>query len=95
MPGQVDGNIKSARSKQLIKITDELQREYEERFIGKKVTVLFEEKTEGGFYTGYTPEYIRAAALSSEDITGKIICVIPERVGFVKDDMALISDLTF
>ena len=93
LPGQVDGNIKNARSGQLIKITDELQKEYEEKFIGRKVCVLFEEKTKGGFYTGYTPEYVRAAAFGDEDITGKILNIVPEKIGRVKEDMALISEI--
>ena len=77
MPYQVDGNVKNLRSQRLIKITDELQREYEKRFIGKTVSVLFEEKTKDGFYTGFTREYVKIAAKSEEDLVNRIEDVIP------------------
>ena len=93
MPGQVDGNIKSRRSERLIKITDELQKEYEERFIGKSVPVLFEERTDSGLYTGYTPEYVKVAAKSETDIADKIINVTPQAVGRLKDDIVLFASL--
>ena len=93
MPGQVDGNIKSRRSEKLIEITDELQKEYEERFIGKSVPVLFEERTDSGLYTGYTPEYVKVAAKSETDIADKIINVTPQAVGPLKDDIVLFVSL--
>ena len=44
MPNQIDGNIKEARSKRLIELSNENQLEYNQSLVGKKVEVLFEEK---------------------------------------------------
>ena len=82
MPGQIDGNIKSLRSEKLIGITDKLQHEYEEKLIGRPQKVLFEEKTGEGFQVGYTPEYVKIAVESEEDLVNRIMSVVPE--GFIK-----------
>lgn len=62
MPDQITEKEKSLRSEKLIKITDRLQNEYEQRWIGKSVDILIEEKEQIGdreYAAGYTPEYIR------------------------------------
>src|SRR5699024_10148078 len=43
MQNQVDGNIKEERSRKLIALSDENEREYNQKYIGKEVEVLFEE----------------------------------------------------
>ena len=61
MPNQVDGNIKEARSRKLIALSDENEREYNKKYIGKEVEVLFEEPhLENGkkFMKGHTTNYI-------------------------------------
>ena len=44
MPNQIDGNIKEERSRKLIELSDKNEKEYNEKYIGKKVEVLFEEE---------------------------------------------------
>lgn len=71
---QVDGNIKEERSKALIKLNEENEKEFIERFVGTELEVLYEQKcnNEDGFYEGYTPNYIKVIAKTKEDLSGKI-----------------------
>ena len=43
MPNKVPGNIRKERARQLIKIDEDLQRKFNERFVGQVVDVLIEE----------------------------------------------------
>ena len=56
MPNQIDGNIKEQRSRRLIELSDENEKRHNEKYIGKKVKVLFEEK-EGEYIKGHTTNY--------------------------------------
>lgn len=61
MQNQVDGNIKEERSRKLIALSDENEREYNQKYIGKEVEVLFEEPhIENGkkYMKGHTTNYI-------------------------------------
>lgn len=44
MPNQIDGNIKEERSNKLIELSDENEKEYNQKYIGKEVEVLLEER---------------------------------------------------
>ncbi len=57
MPNQIDGNIKEERSNKLIELSNNNQIEYQEKYIGKKIDVLFEE-IDGGFTKGHTSNYM-------------------------------------
>lgn len=60
MPNQIDGNIKEERSRKLINLSDENEKEYNEKYIGKEVEVLFEEPhIEDGirYMKGHTTNY--------------------------------------
>lgn len=57
MKNKVDGNVKKDRVKRLMELSDELEREYFEKFIGKEVEVLVEEEKEN-IYFGFTDNYI-------------------------------------
>lgn len=60
MPNQIDGNIKEERSRKLINLSDENEKEYNEKYIGKEVEVLFEEPhIENGirYMKGHTTNY--------------------------------------
>lgn len=61
MPNQVDGNIKEERSKELIALSDENEKKYNQEYIGKMVEVLFEDENvqDGETYIkGHTTNYI-------------------------------------
>lgn len=70
MENQIDENIKNIRSQELIRLNEENQTAYEERFMGRKTEILFEEKIsveEKEYYIGHTREYIKAACLADAD----------------------------
>ena len=75
MEEQIDGTIKDERSKLLMKLNEENEKEFISRYIDKEVNVLFEQqyKAEEGTYEGYTENYIKIVGKSScKDIIGKI-----------------------
>ena len=57
MPNQVYGKIKEERSKKLIELSNENEYNYNKKYIGKQVEVLFEER-EGEYLKGHTTNYI-------------------------------------
>lgn len=69
---QVHGKIKNQRSSLLIDLGETLTEEFNEKFLGKSMDVLYEENVDG-FYEGYTTNYIRMKALSKHDIIGDIV----------------------
>ena len=59
MSGQIDGNKKEERSRKLIELSGKNEEEYNKKYVGKEVEVLWEEEKEG-FYKGHTKNYILA-----------------------------------
>ena len=71
MTNQVDGNIKEERSQKLIELSNRNEMEYNEKYIGKKVEVLFEEEKDG-LWSGYTKNYVRVFVESGENLENVI-----------------------
>ena len=57
MEGHIDGITKKKRTKQLLDLSDELEKKYYESFIGKNEKILIETKKED-FYYGHTSNYL-------------------------------------
>jgi len=76
MPNQVQDSIKKERVKKLIKIADEVGKEFKEKFIDIERPVLFEHK-KNGYWQGFTPEYIRVKYKSRENLENSIKNVLP------------------
>ena len=57
MSNQIDGNMKEQRSRKLIELSNENEKRHNEKYIGKEVKVLFEEK-EGDYIKGHTTNYM-------------------------------------
>ena len=79
MQGQIDGKKKEERSKKLIELSNQNQKEYNEKYIGREVEILFEEQ-KNGYYQGHTKNYILALAKIQkneservEDLQNKIL----------------------
>ena len=77
MDGQIDGKIKEERSQKLIELSNKNEEEYNKRYIGKIVEVLWEEE-KSGYYQGHTKNYIQACCkkekyMKDEEIENKII----------------------
>ena len=77
MPNQVPPEIQEERSKKIIKLSKEIQDEYNKSYIGKTVKVLVEEKTEG-YYKGHTDNYLYVNIKSDDDIENKMADVLIE-----------------
>lgn len=74
MKNQINGNIKEERSRKLIELSDENEKEYNKKYIGKEVNVLFEEEKEG-LYKGHTQNYILAYYNTDKKLENKIVRV--------------------
>ena len=72
MENQVDGNKKEERSKKLIELSNKNEKEYNQKYIGQEVEVLFEEE-KNGVWQGHTKNYILAHYKTSENVENKII----------------------
>lgn len=57
MQNQIDGNIKEQRSRRLIELSDNNENMHNNKYVGKTVEVLFEEK-DGEYIKGHTTNYI-------------------------------------
>ncbi len=58
MENQVDGSIKELRSQKLIELSNKNQIEFNKKYIGKYVDVLYEEQDKNGYYKGRCSNYI-------------------------------------
>jgi threonylcarbamoyladenosine tRNA methylthiotransferase MtaB len=88
MVNQVPGNIKEERSKKLLNLSDDNEKQYLDSYINSEVEVLFEEK-EGEFFKGHTSNYIMVKVKTEEDLENQIRKV---KV-FAKEDLVLIANL--
>ena len=71
---QIDSKIKDERSKILLELSDKNETEYNETYINKIVTVLFEE-TENGYFKGHTGNYLTVKVKTDKDLTDKLLKV--------------------
>ena len=75
MENQIPEPVKTERSDDLIKVGEILTMEYRRKFIGKKVSVLFEETINiagEDYWVGHTKEYIKVIMKSDKDLSGDI-----------------------
>lgn len=83
MPNQIDGKVKEERSKKLIELSNENEYNYNKKYIGREVEVLFEER-EGEYLKGHTTNYIVVKhKTDKDDLINKIVKV---RVSEAKQD---------
>ena len=58
----------------MLNLAEDSARKFRQRFLGRKLAVLFEQQTDG-IWSGLTGNYIRVYAQSSEDLTNKLLPV--------------------
>jgi threonylcarbamoyladenosine tRNA methylthiotransferase MtaB len=75
MKDQIDGAAKEVRSSKLIALSSKLEVEFMNKFLGEIMSVLYEHLQGEGTsrYEGYTQNYIKVVAASSNNIEGRII----------------------
>ena len=71
MENQVDNKLKEHRSKELIEMSNQNQKKYNEQYVGKEVEVLFEEN-EDGYYKGHTQNYILVKYKTNDNLENKL-----------------------
>lgn len=85
MPNQVSTILQEQRSKKLIELSKENQDKYNSEYIGKEVTVLFEEEN-GEYIKGHTANYLvvnikgNIAKLHNEIVKVKISSILVEEL---------------
>ena len=93
MPEQVADEIKAERSDVLLEMEERLSRAYRETYIGKEVSVLFEEEKEilgEKYQIGHTPQYIKVAYKTDEDLSN---CIVNKKVvRLLTNDILLMED---
>lgn len=78
-PDQISPDIKEKRSKIIIAETRKSRDAFIERFIGKTMRVLFEQRASDGMFEGKTDNYITVHAPSEENLNDKFREVLLER----------------
>ncbi len=73
MPGQLSNRMKAERSKKMLSLSADMQRDFFKKQIGLTENVLFEQRISEGIYEGYTPNYTPVRVKAYEDIRGKIL----------------------
>ena len=69
MEDHVASSIIAARSRTLSELSRAKRLAFYQKYIGRRVNVLFEEASKNGLCTGLTSNYIRTAVTSSHDLT--------------------------
>lgn len=71
---QVEPAVKEDRSRQMLELSDRLEKQYMERFMGKEMEVLYEQELHDkkGYIEGLTNNYIRVVAKGSGELKGRL-----------------------
>lgn len=83
MENQIPEQIKTERSKLLLELDKENTRRFVEEELGRRVEILMEEQMELDgvtYWVGHTREYMKAAVVSSEQLTNRIVCATVEKL---------------
>ena len=68
----------------MLALAEESAQDFKQRFLGRTMTVLWEQKS-GGVWSGYTVNYIKVYARSDDDLTNQLTPVKLESI--YKDGM--------
>lgn len=79
MPNQVDGNKKEERSQKLIDLSNQNEKQYNQKYKNQTVEVLFEEEKEGIWY-GYTKNYIKVGYKTKQNLENQIIRIVATEI---------------
>jgi threonylcarbamoyladenosine tRNA methylthiotransferase MtaB len=79
LEGQVNPGVIARRSERLRGLSTRKRRAFYTEALGKKVSVLFEQK-KGEFWSGVSDEFIRVLVKSDLDLKNKIVDVVLEKV---------------
>jgi threonylcarbamoyladenosine tRNA methylthiotransferase MtaB len=74
MPQTVDDVVKRQRSQQMLALARDSLQSFNRRFLGKTTEVLWEQPA-GGFWSGFTGNYIKVYTRSDEELTNSLLPV--------------------
>ena len=80
MKNQIPAEIKDARSKRLLQLSNENESNYLDKYVGKQIRVLVEEK-DGDYIKGHTGNYIVVKTVGDENDLENFVDVIAEKNG--------------
>lgn len=75
MPNQVPEDIKEERSQRMIKLAEEMKKNFYDGYRGREMDVLLEQKMKNGKYHGTTANYMDVFVEREEELCGEIIKV--------------------
>ena len=75
MPGHIDDKVKKQRSARMMALGKRSARQFRSQFLGRTMTVLWEDVSKGGLWSGHTANYLRVYAKSDEGLAGKVLAV--------------------
>ncbi|NOQ17975.1 MAG: radical SAM protein, partial [Dehalococcoidales bacterium] len=70
-PDQVGDKVKKERAGRMLALAQESAWSFRRRFLGRTLTVLFEQRS-GGAWSGLTANYVKVYAKSSSDLTNRL-----------------------
>lgn len=76
-PDHIPAEIRRERTQHILALADELARAAARNWIGKEVSVLFEQQHRDGRLTGLTEHYIRVECAAPIELIGRIAEVLP------------------
>ncbi|MDO8716421.1 MAG: tRNA (N(6)-L-threonylcarbamoyladenosine(37)-C(2))-methylthiotransferase MtaB [Dehalococcoidales bacterium] len=74
MSGQISLKVKGERSRKMIALAEQSADNFQKRFLGKVMPVLWETKS-NGIWSGFTGNYIKAYTKSDDDLSNKVLAV--------------------
>ncbi|MCH5180470.1 MAG: tRNA (N(6)-L-threonylcarbamoyladenosine(37)-C(2))-methylthiotransferase MtaB [Erysipelotrichales bacterium] len=85
MNNQIPGDVKKARVRELISLSNKLENYYQSEFIGKELSVIFETYDEDTkMYKGHSSNYLLVYQESDQDLHNKMLNVIYKKLDSVK-----------
>ena len=75
LSGQVDSGVKQRRAQSMLSLAEESARRFRERFSGRTMAVLWEQRDADGRWSGVTDNYIRVYTESEEDLGNQLTVV--------------------
>ena len=73
LPDRIGDRVKRERSQRMLVLAKESAQNFRQQFLGKTMMVLWEKRSSDGIWSGYTDNYIKGYARSSEDLSNKLL----------------------
>jgi len=82
-PDTLSPQIKRERTKRMLSLACQSTRNFNQKFLGKIMPVLWEKRSPEGVWSGLTPNYIKVYTESNKDLTNKLL---PVKLAEIRDD---------